>query len=214
MAASYVRSTTKHQWDEIQHQLSRLADSVRQVPSNPYAASDALQTVEQGRQRLENAIATDRRTFEKAKATIRRAESTIQSAENDIHSANHRHFRYATVNTSSAQSILRDAERELAGARRSLQSQHYETSHDQAQAAISDAQRSSRESDAAVRKARRAHDSEQRRRNRASVSHVSSSSSSHRSSRSTHSVSSHRKAPRSSPSRSRKSRSGSRGGSW
>ena len=214
VAASYVRSTTQHQWDEIQHQLNRLADKVHQRPYNPYVASDDLQSAEQGRQRLEDAIATDKRTFEKAKATIRRAESALQSAENDIHSANHRHFRYATVNTSSAQSILRDAERELVDARRSLQSQHYETSHDQAQSAISDAQRASRDADAAVSKARRAHDAEQRRRNRASVAHVSSSSSSHRSSHSTHSTSHSHKTSSSSHSSPRKSRSGSRGGSW
>ena len=218
LRASYVRSSTQHQWDDVQYQLDRVANRVRRVPLNPYAATEDLQTAERIRRELEDAIATDKRTFEKAKSTIRRAESAIQSAENDIHSANHRHFRYATVNTSSAQSRLRDSERELSEARRSLQSQHYETSVNQAQSAISDARRSSREADDAISRARRAHNADQKRRDRATSTSYSSASTSRSTYSSSHSQrlsSSSRTSSSSSHSSSRKSSSsGSRGGSW
>ncbi|MEM9213652.1 MAG: hypothetical protein AAGD25_04830 [Cyanobacteria bacterium P01_F01_bin.150] len=213
LQASYVRSSTERQWEEVKYQLDRLRDSVRRVPFNPYAASEDLQAGERLRQRLGDAIATDKRTFEKAKSTIRRAESAIQSAENDIHSASQRHFRYATVNTSSAQSQLRDAERDLREARRSLQSQHYETSTNEAQSAISDAKRASHEANDAVSRARRAHNAEQQRRNRAaSTSSYSSFSSS--SSHASNSSSSSNWSSSSSSGSSRSSSSGSRGGSW
>ncbi|NET48213.1 MAG: hypothetical protein F6K09_05715, partial [Merismopedia sp. SIO2A8] len=211
----YVRSPTRQLGTDLQRQLTQALTDIQRRPLHPYQAATRLEQVETLRKQVDQAIATDRQACNTATATLRQAETNIRSAENNIDSAHSRHFRYATVHTSEAQSTLRRAESMANQAKRSLQSQHYETSIDQAKEAIADAHQASREADEAVSRARRAHNAEERRRERARRAAAASSSPSSYSSRSSSSSSrSSRQSSNRSSSRSRRSSSGSRGGSW
>lgn len=82
----YVRRQAKDLVDNTRTQLEKARAAVQQKPADPYAAKEALASVEKLRKQAETAISSDHQAYESARSAIQSAERAIQSAESEIRS--------------------------------------------------------------------------------------------------------------------------------
>lgn len=135
---SYVRNPAKSLVSQAQTGLTAAAQVVHQKPADPYAAKEALASVENLRSQAETSMASDLRAFNAANSAISSARSAISSAESEISSVSHKSWStyvsdfggvshsVSYSDLSGARSYVDSAERELSSARSALDRQDYE----------------------------------------------------------------------------------------